>query len=324
MEVNSMRLAVLIAAVTALGAGSAFAAPATKQPQLSVDDVTVTEGNAGTTNATFTVTLSAAANKPVTVDYRTADGTASAGSDYTPASGTLVFARGETAKQITVRVNGDTAPEVSESFFLVLSNAAEAVIGRGTGQATIGNDDVASRTLTVTRNGTGTGLVGSSPDGISCGDDCSESYPDGSSVELTATAAPGSTFAGWSGACSGTGTCSVVMDGDRTATATFTATPVETYTLTVSCTDETLIFGALPCDQAGSADRVASSPGSISCGNGGFCEESFDAGTAVTLTATSGLGSPFAFIGWDGDCAGQGNPCSVTMNGPRTVGATFG
>jgi len=79
-----------------------------------------------------------------------------------------------------------------------------------------------SRTLTVLRSGTGTGTVTSSPGGINCGSDCSESYDQGTSVTLTATPASGSSFTGWSGGgCSGTGTCVVVMNADTEVTATF-------------------------------------------------------------------------------------------------------
>ena len=70
--------------------------------RLSISDVTVAEGNSGTTNAVFTVTLSAASASTVTVDYATANGTATAGSDYTAATGTLSFAAGTTSKTMTV------------------------------------------------------------------------------------------------------------------------------------------------------------------------------------------------------------------------------
>jgi hypothetical protein len=75
--------------------------------------------------------------------------------------------------------------------------------------------------LTVTDVGRGTGTVTSSPTGISCGSTCSASYNSGTSVTLTATPASGSTFAGWSGACSGTGACSVSMNANQNVTATF-------------------------------------------------------------------------------------------------------
>jgi hypothetical protein len=82
------------------------------------------------------------------------------------------------------------------------------------------------RTLTVTKAGSGSGTVTSSPTGINCGGDCSESYPSGTNVTLTASAAGGSTFAGWSGGtCLGTaGTCAFSMTQDRVVTATFKLT----------------------------------------------------------------------------------------------------
>jgi len=86
-------------------------------------------------------------------------------------------------------------------------------------------------TLTVTKAGTGTGTVTSSPTGINCGSDCSETYNAGTSVTLTASSATSSTFTGWSGGCSGTGTCSITMDAAKTVTATFT---LKTYTITAS------------------------------------------------------------------------------------------
>jgi len=85
------------------------------------------------------------------------------------------------------------------------------------------NTTTTSYTLTVTKSGTGSGTVTSSPSGINCGSQCSASFTQGTSVTLTATASAGSTFAGWSGACSGTGTCFVTMDANKSVTATFSA-----------------------------------------------------------------------------------------------------
>ncbi|RLA94101.1 MAG: hypothetical protein DRG25_03235, partial [Deltaproteobacteria bacterium] len=77
-------------------------------------------------------------------------------------------------------------------------------------------------TLTVQKGGNGTGKVTSIPGGIDCGSDCTEQYNAGSQVTLTANASPGSVFSGWSGSgCSGTGTCTITMDADRTVTANF-------------------------------------------------------------------------------------------------------
>jgi hypothetical protein len=76
-------------------------------------------------------------------------------------------------------------------------------------------------TLTVTKTGSGAGLVRSRPAGIVCGTDCSQSYTSGTVVTLRAAPAAGSTFMGWSGACTGTGRCTVTMNGSKTVTATF-------------------------------------------------------------------------------------------------------
>jgi Calx-beta domain len=116
------------------------------QPVLSIiiDDVSVTEGNSGTTSAVFTVSLSGASAQSVTVDYATADGTATTtDSDYQAASGTLTFNPGDTSKTITVSVNGDTVFEPDETFFVNLSNAVNAEIAKGQGTGTILNDDPA-------------------------------------------------------------------------------------------------------------------------------------------------------------------------------------
>jgi hypothetical protein len=79
-----------------------------------------------------------------------------------------------------------------------------------------------SFTLTVTKAGTGSGTVRSTPAGVSCGADCTEAYTSGTSVTLTARAARGSTFSGWSGACTGSGACVLSMTQARSVTATFT------------------------------------------------------------------------------------------------------
>jgi hypothetical protein len=91
-------------------------------PLISISDVTVTEGNTGTRPATFTVRLFGAGDAPVTVTFATADGTATAGSDYQATSGTLTFAPGETEKTITVPVYGDRLGEASERFSLLLAS----------------------------------------------------------------------------------------------------------------------------------------------------------------------------------------------------------
>ncbi|MCA2572629.1 MAG: VCBS repeat-containing protein, partial [Microcystis sp. M42BS1] len=131
---------------------------------LTINDVTVTEGNSGTTNAVFTVSLSSAASTVVSVDYATANGTATAGTDYTAIPPTtLTFNPGETSKTITVAVNGDNQVELNETFFLNLSNlqanGSNVTLADNQGQGTINNDDSASIAITdvtITEGNSGT------------------------------------------------------------------------------------------------------------------------------------------------------------------------
>jgi Calx-beta domain/FG-GAP-like repeat len=111
--------------------------PDLNTPQLQIRDVTVTEGNTGTVAAVFTVTLSAASDQSVTVAYATGNGTATAGSDYQAASGTLTIPAGQTTGTITVLVNGDRLGEPNEAFFVNLSSPTNAFIGAAQGVGTI-------------------------------------------------------------------------------------------------------------------------------------------------------------------------------------------
>jgi len=110
-------------------------------PTLYINDVSVTEGNSGTNNAIFTVTLSPASTQTVSVAYSTANFTATSPSDFQPNSGTLTFAPGATSMQIVVHVNGDTQPEADESYRVNLSNPTNAPIAKSRGVGTILNDD---------------------------------------------------------------------------------------------------------------------------------------------------------------------------------------
>ena len=115
----------------------------TALPTVSIGNVAQTEGNSGTTAFTFNVTLSAASTNIVTVQYATANGTATtAGSDYTAASGTVTFAPGETLKTVTVAVTGDTTVEADETFSVTLTSPTNATLGTSLGTGTIRNDDL--------------------------------------------------------------------------------------------------------------------------------------------------------------------------------------
>jgi len=122
---------------------------------IAITDVTITEGNSGTTNAVFTVTLSNAVDTAVTVNYATANGTATtADNDYTAIATTpLTFNPGETSKTITVAINGDTKVESNETFFVNLSslnaNGRNVTIADNQGQGTIANDDVILPSITL-------------------------------------------------------------------------------------------------------------------------------------------------------------------------------
>ena len=108
-------------------------------PGLTVADAEVQEGPNAVLS--FSVTLSRAPSSTVTVDYATADGTATAGSDYTAVNGALTFAAGETEKTVSVAVLDDAHDEGSETLTLTLSNASGAYIEDGTATGTINNTD---------------------------------------------------------------------------------------------------------------------------------------------------------------------------------------
>lgn len=111
-------------------------------PSLTITDVSLLEGAGGTTTgAVFTVSLSKPSTETVSVDFVTADGSASAGTDYQARSGVLTFSPGQTEQSIAVTVVGDDDAEVNETFSIVLSGPANAVLGDAQGQATIVGDD---------------------------------------------------------------------------------------------------------------------------------------------------------------------------------------
>lgn len=163
---------------------------------------------------------------------------------------------------------------------------------------------VAQSTLTVIRAGAGSGIVTSAPTGISCGATCSTSFPQSASVTLSAAPGAGSLFGGWSGACSGTGTCTLSMSTARNVTATF------------------LLARTLTVAKGGTGSgNVSSSPAGIDCGPD--CRQDYADGTSVTLTAAAAGGSTFA--GWGGGgCSGTASTCTIaSLTAATTVTATF-
>jgi Divergent InlB B-repeat domain len=167
---------------------------------------------------------------------------------------------------------------------------------------------ITTLSLGLTKSGTGSGTVTSSPSGITCGIDCSEVYPSGTVVSLIATPAAGSTFAGWSGdsdCLDGV----VTMSANKSCTATFNAN-VAKYTLTLGITS------GLSSEGSGSG-TVTSTPAGINCGSD--CSEAYSSGTVISLTATPAAGSIFAGWGGDSDCLDG----VVTMNTNKSCTATF-
>lgn len=128
--------------------GSPSTAPTTifdndPTPQITISDVFAPEGNSSTSNAGFSVTLSNPSGRTVSVDFATANGAATAGSDYVSSNGTVTFSPGEVSKTINVAVVGDTTGEINENFFVNLSNPTNATLALAQGLGTILDDDSA-------------------------------------------------------------------------------------------------------------------------------------------------------------------------------------
>lgn len=161
--------------------------------------------------------------------------------------------------------------------------------------------------LSVAR--TGSGSISSSPGGIQCGTDCNEAYAAGTTVTLTASAATGSVFGSWSGACSGSAnSCNVTMNDARNVGAVFTLVSTSRL-ITVSKSG----FGS---------GSISSAPAGLSCAAVGCstASASFPSTTGVTLTAASATGSSFG--GWGGACAGTAaNSCTLAA-GTATLNVT--
>lgn len=130
-------------------AGNRSTVTAHGTPAFSVNNASASEGSA----LSFSVTRTGAAATAQNVNYATANGTASAGSDYTATSGTLYFLAGQNSKTVTVSTTQDTAVESNETLYLNLSNATGgATIADSQGVGTINDDD----TITYVRNSAGT------------------------------------------------------------------------------------------------------------------------------------------------------------------------
>ena len=130
--------------VDVLAMADAIFALAAGGPVIDIDDVTLVEGDAGSVDAVFTVSINGTSLDPVSVDYATSDGSATAGSDYGAVNDTLVIPAGQLSGTLTVQVFGDTNVEPDETFTLTLSNAKGASLGIGStldATGTIETDD---------------------------------------------------------------------------------------------------------------------------------------------------------------------------------------
>src|SRR3990172_4460126 len=212
--------------------------------KLSIDNVSVVEGDSGAVEAIFTVALSTTTTETVSVEYATADDTATAPADYTAIpTTTLSFAPGETARTITVTVNGDTSIETNETFFVNLANASNATIADGQGEGTITNDDALptstptdtpspTPTDTATPTNTPTATHTPAPTATETATSTPTYTP---SPTPTDTATPTNTPATTTATFTPTFTPSPTPTA--TATATVTGTPTPTNTATSTPTD---------------------------------------------------------------------------------------
>ena len=244
------------------------------------------EGNSGVTPFDFTVNLSAASSQPVTVDYQTSDGTATAlDNDYVPATSSIVIPAGNLSGTIAVSVIGDTLCEPSETFDVTLTGATNAVVGAAnTSTGTILDDDV----KTIMASAGAGGSI--SPSGA---------------VVVSCFASQGFAIA----ASGGFHVADVLVDGVSVG-------PVTTYTFnTVTAPHAIAVsFAAnlytLALTSLGTGS-IAKSPD----------QASYASGTPVQLTATGGTG--FAFTGWSGDAGGNANPLGITMDSNKSIAASF-
>ena len=190
-------------------------------PSISIGDVSVTEGNTATKTASLNVTLSAAGGRTVTVNFATANGTATAGSDYLARTGTLTFAPGVTSQPVVVTVNGDALNEANETVLVALSGATNASISDSQGVLSITNDD-ALPSITIGDGSSTEGNSGTKTVTLTL----TLSAPSGRTVTVNyatanGTASSSSDYAGQSGtvtfsAGATTASITVTINGDNT------------------------------------------------------------------------------------------------------------
>ena len=185
----------------------------------------------------------------------------------------------------------------------------------GVVEVTANFEAVPQQTITITKLGSGAGLVSSSPVGVDCGPTCTSSFDAGTELTLTAEESPGSNFAGWSGDCAGTtATCHVTLDEARDVSATFT--PIPPPTSADPATKPRRL--AITVGGTGSG-TIVSKPAGIECGTP--CSAVYPPGTAISLSATADSESHFS--GWSGCDSVVGNHCTVTLGSSKIISAAF-
>ncbi len=195
-----------------------------------------------------------------------------------------------------------------------------------TANRTVAATLAARQPLAVGATGGGTGTITSAPAGINCtitegtpSGSCTAAFPEGTVVTLTATAGALTDFVGWSGACAGTGSCTVTLTEPRDVTATLALYPL--LTVAMAGNGEGVVTSTpepIGCQLSQEGGYQGSQSGPFTTGT---CTARFPRGTVVTLTQEAGEGSTFG--GWEGACAGAAT-CTVTLTDDRTVTASFG
>ncbi len=234
-------------------------------PTVAIDDVSLSEGDAGFTSFVLTITLSNASAETITIPFTTNPGTATSGVDYTPNAGNVVFAPGDISETIAVQVIGETDFEANETFFVDLSAATTgtASVADNQGAGTIVNDDGPIADLSIAKTGPSQVTVGQN---VEYTITVTNSGPqDASNVVVTDVIPTGTTFVSATasqGSCSGTTTVvcnlgAIANGGTATISLIVTAPPTPitfTNTATVANTPET---DPIPGNNAGSAPAVA-------------------------------------------------------------------